>query len=253
MRRLAALCVLLLGLGGCATGARVAGSTCPALRAERGTRILVFFRVEGAPYHASIPQGLAAIEALGRRHGFRVEATDRPDAFQGRRLEAYSAVVFLNTIGNVLDDAEQAAFESYIRGGGGFVGIHAAAHTEDGWLWFERLVGAHFKRLTGPWRAQVTRVDSAHPSMRCVPSSWTVNDEWYDFRALPAREVRILATVDERSYRNGGMGDFHPVAWAHEFDGGRAWYTAMGHTPQIYSDPVFLDHLAGGIIWAAGK
>jgi type 1 glutamine amidotransferase len=252
MRLLACICALAL-LAGCATAARSSGSPCLSVSAKRGTRILVFFRVEGPPYHASIPSGLAAVEALGRRYGFEVVETEDAATFNERGLRGYSAVVFLNTIGNVLDESQQAAFEGYIHRGGGFVGVHAAAHTEYDWEWYGRLVGAYFKRLTGPWPARVTRLSSEHLSTRCLPDVWRVSDEWYDFRAPPAADVEILATVDERSYQNGGMGDFHPVSWAHRFEGGRAWYTALGHRSEIYSDSLFLEHLAGGILWAAGK
>jgi type 1 glutamine amidotransferase len=253
MPRIHCLFVLAaLALPACASAPRGVGSPCLEVRADRGTRVLVFYRVEQPPYHSSIPQGLAAIEALGRRHRFAVEETEDPATFTAPRLAKYAAVIFLNTTGDVLDVDQQGAFEGYIRAGGGFVGLHAAAATEDDWEWYGRLVGARFKRLTGPWLARVSRLESTHPSTRCLPDVWEANDEWYDFVAAPAPDVTVLATVDEKSYRNGRMGEFHPIAWGHEFDGGRAWYTGMGHTAGMYTNEVFLDHLAGGILWAAG-
>jgi type 1 glutamine amidotransferase len=48
------------------------------------------------------------------------------------------------------------------------------------------------------------------------------------------------------------MGADHPIAWCHPFKGGRAWYTALGHTIESYSEPAFRSHLLGGILWAAG-
>jgi type 1 glutamine amidotransferase len=193
------------------------------------------------------------MEALGRRHGFEVEDTDDARTFTETGLARYSAVTFLNTIGDVLDEDQQAAFQRYIRRGGGFVGVHAAASTEGEWEWYGRLLGARFKRLTGPWSARVDLTGSPHPSTRCLPNPWQVNDEWFDFVAAPSASVRVLATLDEKSYRGGGMGAFHPIVWAHEFEGGRAWYTGLGHRPEIYSDSLFLRHLAGGILWAAGS
>jgi type 1 glutamine amidotransferase len=248
------VCALAVaGLMGCASAMRASGPTCPPPPARKGTRVLVFHPRGGSTYHPSIPAGMAAIEALGGKYRFAVEETDDPATFEYRTLRKYSAVVFLNTLDDVLNEEEQAAFERYIHHGGGFVGIHGAAHTEFDWAWYGRLVGAYFSRLTGPWTATVVRVDSTHPSTVCMPATWRVTDEWYDYRAAPGPGVTILATVDEKSYRYGGMGAFHPIAWAHEFEGGRAWYTGLGHTKEVYSDPVFLDQLAGGILWASGR
>src|SRR4029453_6709484 len=61
-----------------------------------------------------------------------------------------------------------------------------------------------------------------------------------------------IMQVDETTYTGGTMGKNHPISWYHEYDGGRAWYTAMGHTTESYSDPLFLRHVSGGIRWAAG-
>jgi type 1 glutamine amidotransferase len=254
MKLIRCVCVLAAaGFTGCAPAMRAAGSACAPAQARKGTRVLVFFPVAGSTYHPSIPTARAAIKALGREHRFAVDETDDPGAFNDRKLRKYSAVVFLNTLDDVLDEKQQAAFERYIHHGGGFVGIHGAAHTEFDWEWYGRLVGAYFSRLTGPWTATVVRVDSSHLSTRCMPATWRATDEWYDYRAVPGPDVTILATVDEKSYSYGRMGAFHPIAWFHEFEGGRAWYTGMGHTKEIYSNPIFLDHLAGGIVWASGR
>lgn len=247
-----------LALTACASLPRAAGpEPCLDVRAPRGTRVLVFTRVEGPPEHASIPAGLSAIDSLGVRHGFRAEHTADPAWFTDGRLRRYDAVVFLNTIDDVLDPEQEAAFERYIRAGGGFVGVHAAAHTEYDWEWYGRLVGAYYEAGTGPWVRSVQRVDSTHLSTRCVPADWRPNDEWVEYRSLPGAGVQILMTVDGRSslrtLKSLSGGSAHPIAWAHEFDGGRAWYTAMGHRAESYADPAFLDHLAGGILWAIGR
>jgi type 1 glutamine amidotransferase len=245
--------LIILATPGCAPALHPSGSACLPELAPKGTRILVFYGIEGPPYHGSIPKGLAAIHELGRQHRFAVDETEDPRAFSPRRLRKYDAVVFLNTIGNVLNEDQQSAFQQYIRAGGGFVGVHAAAHTEYDWEWYGRLVGAYHKRDTGPWSAIIVRVTSGHLSTRCMPSRWRISDEIYDYGTVPAPGVTILATVDEKSYQFGGMGDYHPIAWAHEFEGGRAWYTGLGHREEVYSDSVYLDHLAGGILWASGR
>jgi cytochrome c len=212
--------------------------------------VLVFTRTAGY-VHASIPAGVAALKSMGERSGFTVDATADAGAFRDDNLKRYAAVVFLSTTGDVLDDAQQAAFERYIRGGGGFLGIHSASDTEYDWPWYGRLVGAYFaSHPKGTPTATVRIVDARHPSTTGLPVAWERTDEWYDFKALP-QGVRILAKVDESTYSGGKMGADHPVSWCHEFDGGRAFYTAMGHTDESYSERLFLDHVLGGIWYAA--
>ncbi len=213
--------------------------------------ILVFSKTDGYR-HASIPVGVEAIERLGREHGFDVGATEDAAAFTDHNLARYAAVVFLNTSGDVLDDAQQAAFEAYVRQGGGFAGIHGAAATEYDWPWYGRLVGAFFDDHPEPQTADVLVFDRVHPSTGHLPSRLTRFDEWYNFRSNPRGSVHVLAALDEKSYEGGSMGHDHPIAWAHEFDGGRAWYTGLGHTMESYSDSLFLKHVLGGIRWAAG-
>jgi type 1 glutamine amidotransferase len=240
---------LMASCGGPMAGLQ--SQVCLDARAAPGTRVLVFSRTTGFR-HESIAAGVTAIHALGQRYGFAVEHTERPTAFAPDSLSRFSAVVFLNTTGDVLDAAQQAAFEAYIREGGGFAGVHSAADTEYEWPWYGQLMGAYFQSHPAIQQATVNTENADHLSTRCLPAHWARTDEWYNFRAPPATSVTVLATLDERTYAGGTMGAAHPVVWHHRFDGGRAWYTAMGHTTESYADTVFLQHLAGGIMWAAG-
>jgi len=215
-------------------------------------RVLVFSRTAGYR-HASIPAGVAAIEALGRQLGFGVEHTEDPSWVSDSTLARFRAVVFLSTTGDVLDDTQQRAFERFVEGGGGFVGVHAAADTEYDWPWYGGLIGAWFDRHPAIQQATLSVTDPAHPSTRCLPPTWSRTDEWYDFRAPPPETARILLTIDEGSYHGGGMGAGHPMSWAQLWGGGRSWYTALGHTAESYREPAFLDHLAGGILWVIGE
>lgn len=223
-----------------------AASTLPP-----GTRVLVFSRTTGYR-HASIPAGVATLASIGARVGFTLEHTEDGGVFNDANLGRFSAVVFLSTTGDVLDPTQQAALERYVRAGGGFVGVHSAADTEYDWAWYGGLVGAYFKSHPAIQQATVRVVNPAHPIFGCLPPTWTRTDEWYDFVAPPPAGVSILATVDESTYQGGTMGASHPIAWYHEFDGGRAWYTAMGHTSESYAEPAFVDHLAGGMLWVLG-
>ena len=215
-------------------------------------RVLVFSRTAGFR-HASIPDGIAAVRELGAGR-WETDATEDPSAFADDSLRRYRAVVFLSTTGDVLDASQEAAFERYVRAGGGFAGIHAATDTEYGWPWFGKLVGARFATHP-PVQVAVVRVeDRAHPSTRMLPAEWRRSDEWYSFKENPRRGVHVLANLDERTYAPGeaAMGADHPAAWCHEFDGGRSWYTAGGHTKESFAEPLFRAHIAEGIAWAAG-
>jgi type 1 glutamine amidotransferase len=212
-------------------------------------RILVFSKTAGFR-HTSIEPGVSALRALGTANGFSIDATEDAGQFTAANLRRYQAVVFLSTTGDVLNEAQQAAFMAYIRQGGGFVGIHAAADTEYGWPWYGKLLGAYFASHPAPAQARLRVEDRGHPSTSTLPDPWARFDEWYDFRTNPRSQgVTVLLTLDESSYSGGQM---HPIAWYHEYDGGRSWYTAGGHTEASFSEPKFLEHLLGGIRYAAG-
>ena len=237
---------LFLGLVLIATGGT--GCSLHAQDAEAPS-VLVFSKTNGYR-HASIPAGIEAIRALGEAHGFQVEATEDSTRFRPERLEAVDVVVFLNTTGDVLGPAGQAALRAFVEEGGGFVGVHAATDTEYDWPWYGRLVGAYFKRHPRVQTATVHVEDSGHPSTAPLPDAWTRRDEWYDFRANPRDSVRVLLTLDESTYEGGTMGADHPVAWCRSVGAGRSWYTAGGHTVASYRDRLFRRHLLGGLRWA---
>ncbi|MFN2316352.1 MAG: ThuA domain-containing protein [Gemmatimonadales bacterium] len=241
---------------GCASpgdsGAQVAESWVSCHPPVEGNpRVLVFTRTTGFR-HGSIPAGVQAVRLIGAQLGFGVEHTEDPERFTTESLAPFAAVIFLNTTGDILEDAQQAAFEAFIQDGGGFVGVHSAADTEYDWPWYGRLMGAWFARHPAIQEGRLSVADSTHPSTRCLPDPWVRVDEWYDFRSQPPDGASILLMIDESSYNGGRMGSPHPMAWSREVDGGRAWYTALGHTAESYSEPAFLDHLAGGIVWAVG-
>lgn len=214
-------------------------------------RVLVFSHTTGFR-HTSIPDGIAAVQNLGKRHGFAVDATEDSTVFTTANLQRYQAVVFMNTNGDVLGPDGQAAFESYIQNGGGYVGVHSAAASEYDWEWYGGLVGAWFEDHPVPQNAVVQVLDRVHPSTAHLPQKWSRFDEWYNYRLNPRGNVHILATLDEKSYEGGKMGHDHPIAWAHIYDGGRAWYTGLGHTAESFTESRFLQHLLGGIEWAVG-
>jgi uncharacterized protein len=211
-------------------------------------RILVFTKTTGW-HHDSIPTAIAALQRVGADAGMQVDHSEDAGDFNAKNLARYQAVVFANTTLDVLDAEQQAVMESFVRSGGGFMGIHAAADTEYDWPWYGELVGAWFK--SHPPGLRTSRVlfegDDA-----AAPKDWTVTDELYNYRSNPRERVQVLAAVQEADYDGGTMGKDHPIAWCHAFDGGRAWYTGLGHEIKLYGDPVFLAQLRRGLDYAAG-
>lgn len=201
--------------------------------------------------HDSILAGKKALQKLSLERGWSVTFTEDSTWFTPVRLNGFDAIVFLLTTGDVLIDEQQAAMESFVKAGGGYVGVHAAADTEYDWPWYGKLVGAYFKTHPAIQEAAIRIEDSKHPTMKGLPNPWIRADEWYVYRENPRGKVRVLATVDESTYQNGGMGADHPIIWCHESLGGRAWYTGLGHTDESYSDPMFLRHLEQGMRWVA--
>lgn len=213
--------------------------------------VLVFSKTSGFQ-HGSIPDGIALIETLGAASGFGVDTTDDAADFTPVNLGSYDAVIWLSTTGDVLDASQQAAFEGFIQAGGGYVGIHAASDTEYGWPWYGGLLGgdAWFQNHPSIQEATLDVVDASQFSTAHLPPSFDFTDEWYNFQNDPSAVVDVLLTIDETTYSGGTMGSSHPISWQHEYDGGRAWYTAMGHRTQTFEDADFQQHLLGGILWA---
>jgi uncharacterized protein len=211
-------------------------------------RLLVYSRTTGYR-HDSIPAGVHALRLLGEQAGWTVDATEDPVVFAPGGLARYAAVVFLSTSGDVLTDAGRDALRGYMAAGGAWLGIHGAATTEYDWPYFGGLAGARFSGHPREQTATVTVEDRGHPATSHLPAAWSWHDEWYDFRASPRPAVRVLLSVDETSYDGGTMGADHPLAWCHEYGGGRCFYTALGHGARAFSQPPFLRHLGGALQW----
>lgn len=214
-------------------------------------KLLVFSKTAGHR-HDSIKAGRQALIDMGKGNGFQVEATEDAEMFSLENLQQYSAVVFLNTTGDVLNQAQQTAFERYIQSGGGFVGVHAATDTEYEWPWYGLLVGAYFAGHPPVQEATLRVINKQHSSTSSLGESWQKTDEWYNFKSINP-DARVLIEIDEATYKGGTNGDSHPISWYHDYDGGRAFYTAMGHAKKTYKDRVFLGHLLGGIAYAMGE
>ena len=225
---------------------------------EGKAKILVFGKTAGY-HHESIAAGNAAIQKLGTQNNFDADTTTDAAMFTEDTLKKYAAVVFLSTTGDVLDYLQEAAFERYIQAGGGYMGIHAAADCEYDWGWYGRLVGGYFLSHPGindtfpniqPGILQV--VDKDNNATKFLPAAWKRTDEFYSYKKL-SKDTKVLLKIDEKSYHGGANGDNHPMAWYHEYDGGRAFYTALGHTKESFAEDLYLKHILGGIQYAIGE
>jgi len=239
----------LVGLAVMAVAALLAAPASPAAAAPV-TKVLVFSKTAGFR-HSSIPNGIAAIQALGAANGFSVTATEDANQFTTANLAQYQAVVWLSTTGDVLNATQQSAFQSYIASGKGYVGVHAAADTEYDWAWYGGLVGAYFQSHPAIQQATIRVEDRSTVMTSHLPADWTRTDEWYSYRSNPRANVRVLMRLDESTYSGGSMGD-HPISWCQNYGGGRAFYTGLGHTEASYTETNFTRMLLGAIQWAGG-
>ena len=219
---------------------------------EKGD-VLIFSKTESFR-HESIEAGIEAIKKLGLENDFTVSATEDARVFEQSQLKDFKVIVFLNTTGDILTDGQQVEFKRFIQAGGGFVGIHSAADTEYDWPWYGKLCGAYFKDHPNDPNvrdASIDVLDKTHISCTHLPDRWDRTDEWYNYKSI-SPDVTVLLNLDESSYEGGNNGESHPIAWYHEMDGGRAFYTGGGHTIESYSEPNFIQHILGGIKYAMG-
>ncbi|MDC6350510.1 ThuA domain-containing protein [Zeaxanthinibacter sp. PT1] len=213
--------------------------------------VLVFTKTLGYR-HSSIEKGVNTIKSLGGSNKFTVTQTEDSGFFTKDGLSKYQLVIFLSTTQDVLNSSQQEVFQDYIKNGGNFMGIHAATDTEYDWGWYGKLVGAYFKSHPEVQEAQLIVADKNHPATAHLGDNWTHTDEWYNFKDLNP-QVNVLLKLDESSYSGGENGGEHPIAWYHQFEGGRSFYTGLGHTEEAYDNPDFQKHLLGGIQYCLGR
>lgn len=233
--------------------------TSGSVDAQKQFKALLITKTAGW-HHESINDGVEAIRQLGNRNFFDVQWHQDAGKITDDYLKDFQVLIFLNTTGNIFDSAEQKAIERFIRSGKGYVGIHSASDTEYDWEWYTRLVGRMFNIHPAIQTAQLQLTDKPFPGLQGFTGRPLWTDEWYEFGEEKIKGLNYILAVDESTFnpvtnwgtKSGkGMGAFHPISWYHTFDGGRSFYTALGHLPAVYSDPAFLQHIYAGIYWAA--
>ena len=224
---------------------------------ESQKKVLIYTRNGEGYIHENIEASVRALEEICRDIGVETEVTDSAELITREYLGRFDAVIFSNSNNDAFSSDEQRkAFQEYIRSGGGFAGIHSACGSERNWPWFWSMLGGKFYRHPPLQPFDIRVIDPGHPSTARLPDPWKWEDECYyihylnpDIHVLIAADLTTVEDEEKSAFPGTVFGDLFPLAWCHEFDGGREWYTALGHKPEHYDDPNFREHLKGGILW----
>nr|WP_099563216.1 ThuA domain-containing protein [Gaetbulibacter sp. 4G1] len=211
--------------------------------------------------HENIPNSIKALQEICKLEKIETVASEDASLFTDETLAQFDAIIFSNANNEVFDTEEQKqAFQRYIRNGGGFIGIHSANAVERGWPWYWALIGGKFVRHAPHQEFDVIVTNPSHPSTEFLGKKWTVNDECYysnnlnpDINVLLSADMTTVEDKKKSEYPNNIFGNYFPICWSHEFEGGRQWYTALGHDSETYDNPIFRKHLKGGILWVLNK
>ena len=200
--------------------------------------------------HDSIESGIDLIENIGDKNNFNVYHSDNSKVITSENLKEFNSIIFLNTTGDILSKNEQNIMEQFIKSGKGYVGVHSASDTEYEWQWYGDLVGAYFRNHSDVVDGKIFTVDNTHKITEHLNLEWNIEDEWYNFDYI-SDNINVLLKLDETSYEGGEHPDHHPITWYQKYDGGRSFYTALGHTTEVFKDERFIKLLEKGILYAS--
>lgn len=246
---IAFLCLCVIVYTACKTSRPSGGKTVT----WKNVNVLVYTKNGTGYVHNNIPAAVRSIQEMGAENGFKVDVADTSLVFTEDNLKKYNVLIFASTNNEVFDtDAHKVAFMRYVQAGGGFVGIHSVTGTERKWPWFKRLIGGTFVRHAKHQKFKEIIIDPTHPSTDFLPTHWERDDECYYIAEINP-DIHVLAVHDLSTVEDKDKpviyGNVFPSVWSHEFDGGRQWYTALGHDSVTYKEPVFRKHILGGLQW----
>jgi type 1 glutamine amidotransferase len=221
--------------------------------ASRGASIRVLMLTATAGFrHDSIATARQVMTTLATSTGeFTLSVTEDLSAISSSNLAGYDVIAFVLTSGELdLSNAQKTALTEFVSGGRGFIGIHSASDTLYDWADYGRLVGAYFKEHPWTQPAAVIVENTTHPATSGLGERFSLLEEFYTFRDNPRGRVQVLLRLDAISV--GSTGDY-PLAWAQSFGTGRAYYNALGHFSETWTDQRFQRQLLGAIRWAANR
>jgi len=230
------------------------------VKPAQSRRILVFSKSIGF-VHSSIPHGRQALKLMGEKTGaYTATLDDDPSVFGDlAELSRYDAVVFNNPCGNAVPDPQQRKnLLEFVRKGGGFAGIHCAAHVTD-WPEYVDMVGCF--SISHPWSSKPSYLlveEPEHPLVRSFgEGSFSHLDEIYVFRNFSREKSRVLLSLDKTKTNmnvphSPGKDADYPLSWVHRYGKGRVFYCGLGHYPAVFWNESVLSHYLAGIQYVLG-
>ena len=230
-------------------------------------RVLLFSGT-GWYRHPEIPSINGWLTRLAGQQGIRMDISETGKDLTPQNLQQYDVVLLnnANSLDKLLDNRQRSAFEEWYRKGGGIVALHATLVHQEGWPWLMNLGGCDFNSDSEFLQARVLVDPEArkHPTVSGHGDSFFYEADWTNHTksvtGLPG--VQVLLRVDESTYEpvreyfqtRGGkpMGSDHPIAWLREHEGGRFFYTELGHDVRSLDTAFGRQHVIEGIRWAAG-
>ena len=222
---------------------------------------LLVYTIHDDWHSNSIPVAIEAFQKLAKKHQFKFDWTQRPNELI-KKLPNYDVVVFVNANADSLKENHIEGLKKFMKRGGGFVGVHSTSAGKIRKPWFDNLIGGVFVDHPKLQAAIVKVEDKNFPAVFHLPQKMLWSDEWYNFKNININKLNVVLSVDETSYDFTagydkiplkGMGKLHPVAWSHTYQGGRVFYTSLGHKPEVFKDEIYMKHLLGGIYWVLKK
>jgi len=207
--------------------------------------------------HKNIANSVKALKEICSSQNIKSEHSEDASIFNEKSLKNFDAIIFSNANNEIFDNEDQKlAFQNFIKNGGGFIAIHSSSAVERKWPWYWELIGGKFVRHAPHQNFNVVVLDKNHPSTYFLDKVWKVKDECYFFNnlnpkinVLLASDLRTIEDDKKVDYPNDIFGNYFPICWSNEFEGAKQWYTALGHDSETYDDPIFRNHLKGGILW----
>jgi type 1 glutamine amidotransferase len=220
--------------------------------------VLIYTKNGEGYVHDNIPASVEALKKICDASGISYVVSEDPAIFDPGFKDRFDGVIFSNTNNEVFEnDQQRQIFKEFIQSGGGYVGIHIACGSERNWPWYWAMAGGKFVRHPQYQPFDIKVIDGGHPSTNFLPHTWRWEDECYfmnqlnpDINVLLAADLGTVNDPEMEKYPGDIFGDLFPLAWYHEYDGGREFFTALGHDIEHYKDDNYIKHLTGGILWS---